>query len=257
MKNRIIYLIISGIAFVNLISCNTDAEGTLYSLSDKQELSSASTLMSSEVVQEDNGMVKVPVYRGKADGEYSTTIKLEGAGEDSPFSLKSDKITFQAGQNIAYAELLFGDLDQLEPVALYEMSLSLIDSEQVSPSGVETLDLKIRRKLTWETLGSGVYSSDFFDASWEQTIEKSKEGEVYRLPDRIETGVYFIFSVEPDNSINFGKQETGYVHSSYGMVSFGPSLAGSAKEGNEFIFVGKYTVSAGSFGTFADTFTLE
>lgn len=244
-------------ALVSLVSCNTDAEGTLYKFSDRQELSFASKLMSSEVTQEDNGVVKVPVFRGKADGEFLASVALKGTGENSPFSLKSDKVTFPAGENVAYVELSFGSLDQLDPVGVYEMSLSLTDKEQMSPGGVETIGLKINRKLTWEAFGKGTYTSSMFEESWEQPIEKAAEGEVYRLPGWITEGFHLVFTVNSDDSIDFGKQETGYVHSSYGMISYGPAATGSVKNGKEFVFIGNFTVKAGSFGAKKEVFVMD
>ncbi len=102
--------------------------------------------------------------------------------------------------------------------------------------------------LDWQNIGSGTFTSGFLGKTWQQSLEQAKGKERYRLPNCYGDGYNILFIVNKDNTISFDKQETGYVHSKYGMVSFGPAASGSLKKDKKFTLVGKFTVSAGSFG---------
>jgi hypothetical protein len=77
--------------------------------------------------------------------------------------------------------------------------------------------------------------------------------------DLYEDGYGFSFSPNGSNVTVYpsGAIKTGYVHSSYGMVSMtdqGSTYDASTKT---FTFNFKFTVSAGSFGTAPETLTLD
>lgn len=69
-------------------SCDTDAEGTKYGVNGV-EAAFASTQMNVEVGAEDNGIIRVPVYRGNTDAEASVGISMDEATvEEGVFTLK-------------------------------------------------------------------------------------------------------------------------------------------------------------------------
>lgn len=59
-----------------LTSCNTDAEGTIYDING-EELAFASTQMNVEVTAADNGIIRVPVYRGNTSTESTANISMD------------------------------------------------------------------------------------------------------------------------------------------------------------------------------------
>ena len=82
---------------------------------------------------------------------------------------------------------------------------------------------------------------------------------MYKLPDCIATGYDITFELTEDGQHllkPIAKQETGYVHSSYGMVSVEGAAPDIVREGNVIYLPMKYTVSAGSFGAKYDTLEL-
>ncbi len=106
---------------------------------------------------------------------------------------------------------------------------------------------------------NGVYSCGLF-GEWEQPMEKYiLEDNVYRLPDYIAPGydLYFTWNPETGEVATINKSwETGYIHPDYGMIISTCSGAAYDAETKTLAFAVEYTVSAGSFGAFVDTFTI-
>ena len=203
-------------------SCITDAEGTLYH-ENGVGAAFASTKMNLELTADDKGVIKVPVYRANTQGEASVNIDIDGKTvEAGIFSLKNPKVAFNNGEAVTYAEVNFASIDDLGATSKYEITLTLTNEEQLSPSKVNTITVVVGRKLTWKNIGVGVYTSEIFGDSWDQPVEKAEEGNVYRLPDCIFEGYPIIFSLSDDGQSLAGwdKQAIGYVHPTYGMMSF-------------------------------------
>ena len=121
--------------------------------------------------------------------------------------------------------------------------------------------LQITTMNVYVPFANGVYSCGLFGAAWEQPMEKYiLQENVYRLPDYIATGYDLLFTWNPETgeaaTINT-TWETGYVHSSYGMINSTSYGVAYDAETKTFTFAVEYTCSAGSFGGFYDTFVLE
>lgn len=113
--------------------------------------------------------------------------------------------------------------------------------------------------LDYKPYGQGTWTSSFFGGSWKVDVEYSSVGNRYRIKSLYEDGYGFSFSPNGSNVTVYpsGAIKTGYVHSSYGMVSMtdqGSTYDASTKT---FTFNFKFTVSAGSFGTKTETLTLD
>lgn len=231
-----------------LTSCDTDAEGTLYRASGA-EFAFPSTLMTVELTADDNGVIKVPVYRGNVNSDAVAHLSLDEATvEEGVFTLANSTVTFEEGATVAYAELVFGDLANLDPAGQYSIDITLDEEENLSPDQQDVITVKASRKLTWTYYGEGVYTSEFFDDSWDQTIEKAEEGNIYRLPSCIMTGYPLIFSLSEDGQSleGFADQDTGYSYGSYGHVYY--RCVDFVRDGNVLYFQILAYVSAGSFG---------
>ena len=74
----------------------------------------------------------------------------------------------------------------------------------------------------WEELGTGVYTSELFEDSWEQPVLRAKGTNVYKLPDCLYKGYDIQFELSDDGNslVAFEPQKMGYKHSTYGMVYF-------------------------------------
>lgn len=113
--------------------------------------------------------------------------------------------------------------------------------------------------LDYKPYGQGTWTSSFFGGSWKVDVEYSTVGNRYRIKSLYKDGYGFSFSPNGSNVTVYpsGAIETGYVHSSYGMVSMtdqGSTYDASTKT---FTFNFKFTVPAGSFGTAPETLTLD
>lgn len=205
-------------------SCNTDVEGVIYT-PETTGYSFAATQQITQLTNEDQGVIKVPVYRNSSEDESSVELAVQmSAAAEEIFSLATSSLSFKNGETVAYAELNFGSVDKLGAVDKYNIRLS-IDENSVSSSGVGSITVQASRLLTWENYGVGIYTSELFGEAWEQPIEKAAEGNIFRLPDCIFEGYPFIFTLSDDGQqlVGWDIQATGYKHATYGMVYFLPS----------------------------------
>ena len=139
-----------------------------------------------------------------------------------------------------------------------EVTISVAD-ESATVYGIKTVKFTITRDFVWEYLGEGVYSCWLFGEAWPQPVYRGEGTQLYKLKDCIAKGYDITFELTEDGQHLFNpiaKQETGYVHSSYGMVSVEGAASDIQREGNVIYLPMKYTVSAGSFGAKYDTLEL-
>ncbi len=236
--NNNIYKILAVCAVVVLTaftSCNTDAEGEIYYPDTVADCSFASSKMIVELTADNAGLVKVPVYRGNAATAASMQVTVAMDDESAAIFTATTDVAFNAGENVGYVELKYASLDDLGATTKYTVTLT-IPEESLSPSAETKLTVQISRKLTWENIGTGVYTSELFGQSWEQPVEKAKEGNIYRLPDCVYEGYPLIFSLSDDgqNLVGWDAQPMGYVDGTYGMVYF--QARGMQREGNVLSF---------------------
>lgn len=258
MKNNILINFVVGaiVALMVFTSCDQDAEGVIYTPDPSASYSFASTQMNIELNAEHQGVIRVPLYRGSTEGESNVGVHVEMNEETaSIFTLTSANINFKDGENVSYIELNFGSIDRLGATSKYTISLS-VDEGDLSPSGEGVLKLQAQRQLTWEDYGVGMYTSELFGESWEQPIEKAKEGNIFRLPDCITTGYPLVFTLSDDGQdlVGWDIQPIGYKHSTYGMVYY--AAEGMVRNGNtlQFPMVGA-VVYNGSFAALYTGFT--
>jgi hypothetical protein len=125
--------------------------------------------------------------------------------------------------------------------------------------GVGEMKFTITRDFVWEYLGDGVYTCWLFGESWPQPVYRGEGTHLYKLPDCIAEGYDIEFELTDDDqhlARAIAKQETGYVHSSYGMVSVEGAADDIKREDNVIYLPMKYTVAAGSFGANYDSLEL-
>ncbi|MDR1371111.1 MAG: hypothetical protein LBJ72_13465 [Dysgonamonadaceae bacterium] len=256
-----IFNIASGFIFSCLffISCEAP-EGNVYQ-TDGSQVSFQLARLDLDLIPTDGTVIKVAVNRSSSAGTFEAPVTLTTSAP-SLFSLSSGTITFKEGEAIAYAEINHATLDQFNPALTYALGLKISDKEKLSPSAVDSVSINVKRKLSWKTIGTGVFESEFFEEAWPQDIQQAEEeSSLYRLPDCYYTNYPIVFVVNSSNAITFSTQETGYVDSTYGTTSIMMPAAASAnqpqKSGNVYNLWGRFVVSAGSFGEFHETFTMQ
>lgn len=152
-----------------------------------------------------------------------------------------------------------GDAALIYPIPDREMSrnFNLIQNPVAEqPKSVMAIELED----AFEHYCYGTLAVGLFVGQWEQAMEVYQLDEnIYRLPDYIAEGYDLVFHWDQTtNEAMFLKNswETGYMHSTYGMITANGRSIVYDEATKTFTFTVEYTVSAGSFGVYNDTFTL-
>ncbi len=254
--HRILTAFTLGIAMV-FASCEGPI-GALYE-GEGQDVSFASTSMIMDLTSGDGEVIKVPIYRGNKNGEF--TLEIESAGRDAAtgraFTLVSEDITFADGENIAYAEYSY-DFDALAFGKDYYIDLRFVRKNNLSPSGMRDIEIKLSRKFATKPLsGKGSFMSGLFGGPFEFKVERATEANVYVFKEVLAPGYDLILVLNDDETqmVSFGPYETGYIDEVYGMVW----VRGLTyeKSGNELnIKCQYYAPGGGTFGDYEECFTL-
>ena len=145
-----------------------------------------------------------------------------------------------------------------------EVTIS-VAKESATVYGVSELKFTITRDFVWEYLGEGVYSCWLFGQSWPQPVYRGEGTQLYKLPGCITPGYDIEFELTEDGqhlAKAIAKQETGYIHSSYGMISISSALDDNGnpydiqRQDNVIYLPVQYTVTAGPFGADFDSIEL-
>ncbi|TCO07509.1 hypothetical protein [Natronoflexus pectinivorans] len=217
-----------------------------------------------EVLPVDNS-VNVTISRVETAG--ALTVNFEVLDLSGVFTIPSS-VTFAAGESEVTFEVGF---DNLEVFVEYRAEIR-IDEVHTNPyiemDGTPNFMLTVLQS-DWSPYANGVYFSDFFDAEWEQVLQYSEILEMYRLPSLYADGFHYMFAWDGGeeilpggtrNASGFYTQQSGYVHPTHGMVSTNtdPDVDYTYydAESNMFVFDRQFTVAAGSFGWFTETYTI-
>ena len=198
---------------------------------------------------EDAQILKLTLMRTNAGASEDIKLTCDNAHFQVPSSVNFSADESKKTINIPFA-ILGGTTE--------EVTISVAD-ESATVYGVKTVTFTITRDFVWEYLGEGVYSCWLFGEAWPQPVYRGEGTQLYKLPDCIAKGYDITFELTEDGQHllkPIAKQETGYVHSSYGMVSVEGAAPDIVREGNVISLPMKYTVSAGSFGAKYDTLEL-
>ena len=150
MKNKIItqLAVCASIALMTFTSCDTDVVGAIYTPDEIAAYSFAAAQMNVELTADDQGKLKVPVYRSTTKGDAIITITADMTeATASIFTLASSTISFADSEEMAYAELDFGSIDNLGVTNRYTITLAIAEENQ-SPSAEGSIKIQAQRLLT-------------------------------------------------------------------------------------------------------------
>jgi len=257
----ILYLLL-----VVLVSCDQDNIGTLYDPETPYVAFSSSIVPENILSAENNYSVSVPIARSKLDEQTTAEVSLEmNDNIDGIFGLENTSVSFADGEGTAYAKIVpLVELSQIDVSKVYEFNLTLL-GDNVSEFYNHTT-YRATFLLTFEPIGTGTLSSEFFGAEWSVQVEKAIEAEVYKIIDCYTEGYNISFSVDNDNNVFYSPQQTGYVDPDYGMVSLEMPdseepdsyyMGEPYREGNTIYLLGRFTVEAGSYGHWYEVLTLN
>ncbi len=201
------------------------------------------------ILSKDSTSFEVIIDREKTSQAQTVNLTVESSYDDSVFQVPSS-VSFAAGEASKVVKVPV----QMELMKKYHIAI-IIDGDQTKPYITQAvyprIDLNVLKE-DYVLFSEGTFTSSMFKASWSQNMQYSPALKAYRLKGLIEVGYDYVFSVAEDGAITQipkTANESGYMHPSYGMMSV------QAQDGSKFdkatdtyIFMLKYTVSAGSFG---------
>lgn len=210
------------------------------------------------------------VVLGLSDMEFTVTVSRSktDVAENVPLTTSTvyngifivpGSVSFSAGE--ADQDIVIKVTNQMQSFKKYALTILIDEAHtlQYKDQAVyPRLELTILKE-DYEPYAEGTYYSDFFEEEWPAILEYSELQNKYRFSNCwLEDGYDLIFAWDGANTIKMDsdKVETGYVDPSNGMVTanFGACTYNSSKQ--MFTFDIEWTVSAGSYGEYPDTFTI-
>lgn len=206
----------------------------------------------------DQDTFSIKIGRKLFDKEQTVSLTAGNSYGDS-ITIPS-QVKFNAGDSIKSVIISTKNLLLMKK---YHVAIS-VDQDQTKPYTKQSVYPRVELNILKEDYAQkakGKYSSDFFEDEWEATLEYSPSTKLYRFKDCWMPGYNYFFKVSDTGVITQSpaKIETGYVHKTYGMVSAtaDPTKSKYDNQTKTYTFVIKWTVSAGSFGVYNDTFLVE
>lgn len=208
----------------------------------------------------------------RENGTGELTVPLEILQKPDFFTVPTS-VTFAAGETQKTLEVTIGE--GMENFVEYALRIRIPEKyTQPYKDDAETplLNMTILKE-DFAPWAEGTFTDNIlFEQSWDQTLEYSPIKDMYRLPNLIAAGTHFYFKWDgtdaKDQKIYFcnanGEEvssfNSGYVHASYGMIVAyvlnEDNWMGYNSEDKTFYFPLEFKVSAGSFGSSYETFTI-
>ncbi|PKP40763.1 MAG: hypothetical protein CVT93_10600 [Bacteroidetes bacterium HGW-Bacteroidetes-10] len=230
-------------------AASCEPERVIYNPGDRVEASFPSGIMTVDMIAADNGEFQVEMWRGNTKGAVSVPVTITGNG--TKFTPSKSTFDFADGENKAYIKFTYPDINTFGGEA-YKITVSISDAESVSYGGKKSMIITAKRKLTFQSLGIGTFTSQFFEDAWPQEVQKAIEADYYRLPDCYYSNYPIEFTIV-NGVVSFAQQPMGYVSPTYGMCSWVPLFLSECKvEGKKVTFKVDFQVNDGSFGDYLE-----
>lgn len=213
----------------------------------------------------------IEILLTRTNTDEATTVPLSLTDTTGIFTLKSESVTFDAGEDSVYALVAYS-YDNMDSKTTYTVELAITDESLVSSYGVKAISFTCTK--AWKKLGKAqFYEGWFFGSIWEKELIQSPDGlPVYRLLlpftksdiedegyDFVKEVPYLEFSIQNDTVIIPNEFELGFVYSGYDCYYLGPNkspidLDASLLDANNLITInwfpglyrgGKYAASWG------------
>ena len=266
--NKIFLLAAMALTGMGLASCSSDDDFT-----PGKPAGSNNVYFTNQAAQTlDLSASSFTITLGRTDAGSAVSVPLKQVQVDPVFTVPATA-EFAAGETETEVTIqISGDA---EPFTDYQLRLA-IPEEYTSPyiqkDDVPELNIFVHKE-DYVLYATGTFNENvLFGDSWEQTIEYSATLDVFRMPNVFASGTnwYFLWNEKSGDDCEFSwcnasgkavsKFDTGYVHSTYGMIaandiSDDKTFVGYDADDNAFYFPLEFTVSAGSFGSDSDTLT--
>lgn len=212
------------------------------------------------------------VTLSREDATKEVTVPLEPISIPECVESLPKSVTFKAGETTTSFDVALKD--NMKFFTNYKLTFKIAE-EYTQPYSADAkspiFDITIM-KNDFKTVATGTFKENvLFGSSWDQDLEYSEYLDLYRWTDLIQTGTHFYFHFNgaegedqefwftDDKGNHVDKFFSGYVHPSYGDITANINEAyemgyESTEEGDQFYFVCKFTVTAGSFGEEYETY---
>jgi hypothetical protein len=211
------YILGLAIVAAGLTSCDQDNVGAIYE--PKADQASISFIASKVSSKTEDATIEVPVAvrRSITNSDYTTTVTLsEDASEN--MSLKSNQVTFKAGEGLAYVTVVVEDMEKGET---YEGTLSLPDEVIKTANtdfGTQIIETTVSVMCDYNWLSAGTCT--FTDYTWEDgysaknvPIQNAEGTNIYRIVSPL-AAVYdasYVDGEGDDTNFNFYLNDDGSI----------------------------------------------
>jgi hypothetical protein len=214
MKKIVLVLMLFAVA---LFSCDQENTGTLYE-PEAPYVAFSSPVVSGNVLSAENDYsVSVQLVRSHLSGSATATVSLEmNENIEGVFDLESNTVTFEDGKGTAYLKIVPQvDPGQIDPTKNYVFDLTLT-GDNASELYNKT---SYRASFSYTPIGTGTFTSVFFEDEWSVDIEKLEVGSLtlYKAKGLYETGYDITIVVEGEN-VTVNDQAAWYYDDGYGDV---------------------------------------
>lgn len=228
------------------------------------------TNKTSPVLALEQNELYVSVIREKSTAAQEVALIIENLYGDT-ISIPS-KVSFKAGEDSVALKITVKDMKLMKK---YKIAIS-VDPQQSNPYVAQPvyprIDLNILKE-DFAPFADGTYSSEFFEDEWDQLLEYSPATKIYRMKDCWMPGYNVTFkwdeAAKPGEVTIVGTTTsakdfifipTGYVHSTYGMVSaYYPTANKNYYDSASKTFtfpIGWYIPDGRTFGDYADKYVI-
>lgn len=218
----------------------------------------------------------VEVLIARKVATQALTVKLNVSETYEGLFTAPSSVTFAAGDTV---KSIFVKVGEVEFIKNYAFSISIADQNQIENpyivgTSLPTISFNVIRE-DFKPYAEGTFASEFFGdaepATWDAILEYSEATEQYRLSDCWYEGYDVLFTwdggasvtvkgavFKPGSTAYTPAVQSGYVHSSHGMVWAIFDGANSYDEATKtFTFPITWRVTAGSFGVYTEQYTIN
>lgn len=182
------------------------------------------------------------VVRQNTAAAATVHLTAEGEGFTAP-----ETVNFAAGEGEKKVEITF----DLAIGASASVNIS-IPEEEAYVYGTSQMAFKVSRDYTWQDLGTWTLQTSFYGIEGTTQVFKAVEADLYKAIEPYDKGYNLLFKVD-GNKVTVEKQAIVASYGTYGVLY----VQGNGTLENNVITVAlKFTVAAGSFGEYVETFGL-
>lgn len=204
----------------------------------------------------------------REDATNAATIPVKGVCSYEGIFEVPETVSFEAGSSTATLSVKMSD--KMEAFKSYPLTITVDEAYTNAYKQndlVPMIELSVLKE-DYAPYAEGIYYSDFWEESWEDVIEYSPMLDTYRMKDWW-AGQGYTFQWDKETNkltmtesyfgtlVEYGNYGQVYGYTTGGGFKFYPKGSVEDFDGDTFYFPFEWRVSAGSFGTYYEAFTVS